>query len=125
MWRYRRAFADRDVFHFLDITAKLNRVSTETLPQRFEKLRKGQLSQYDALIAADICFWDELEDPVFLMVNRAIKAGVKDILISDPERPPFMRMAKRCIDKHGGAIKEVNTRGSIKARGVILSINNR
>ncbi|MEZ5503739.1 MAG: hypothetical protein R3E50_14165 [Halioglobus sp.] len=48
------------------------------------------------LIAADICFWDELVDPVFNMVNRAVRAGVKHIIIADPERSTFLDMARRC-----------------------------
>ena len=31
------------------------------------------------LIAADICFWDELVDPVYNLVKRAVNAGVKKV----------------------------------------------
>ena len=116
--------ADADVFPFLEITAKLNKVQTSHLKLKFEDLKKKQLAKFDLLIAADICFWDELESPVYNMVNRAIKAGVKQILISDPERPPFLRAAKRCLKKHGGELIELETRGSIVARGSILVIHN-
>jgi predicted nicotinamide N-methyase len=81
--------ADANVFPFLEATAELNKVETNHMVSRFEKLTTKQLSQYDMLVAADICFWDELVNPVYNMVNRAVKAGVKHILIADPERPTF------------------------------------
>lgn len=116
--------ADPDVFPFLDVAAALNGVSTAPLVSRFEKLTTRQLSQFDMLIAADICFWDELVDPVFNMVNRAIKAGVKQILIADPERPTFHEMAARCVDRHCADVIEWQTRSPIKASGAIMVIQN-
>ena len=116
--------ADPDVFPFLDVAADLNGVTTTPLVSRFEKLTKRQLSKFDLLIAADICFWDELVDPVYKMVNRAIKAGVKQIVIADPERPTFHEMAARCVDKHCAEIIEWETRSPIKAHGALLVIHN-
>lgn len=116
--------ADPDVFPFLDVAADLNGVTTTPLVSRFEKLTKRQLSQFDLLIAADICFWDELVDPVYKMVNRAIKAGVKQIVIADPERPTFHEMAARCVEKHCAEVIEWETRSPIKAHGALLVIHN-
>ena len=92
--------ADPDVFPFLEATANLNGVTATPLVSTFEKLSTRQLSEFDMLIAADICFWDELVDPVFNMVNRAVKAGVKHIVIADPERSTFFDMARRVETKH-------------------------
>jgi len=116
--------ADPDVFPFLEVAADLNGVVTTPLVSRFEELTKRQLSQFDLLIAADICFWDELVDPVYKMVNRAVKAGVKQIVIADPERPTFHEMAARCVDKHCAELIEWETRSPIKAHGALLVIQN-
>ena len=116
--------ADPDVFPFLHATAEVNGVRTRELVSRFEKLSTKQLSQYDMLIAADICFWDELVKPVTTMVNRAVKAGVKHILIADPERSPFFEIAERCADKHCAEVIEWSTRGSIEASGAIMVLEN-
>ena len=116
--------ADPAVFPFLNVAAHLNNVTTTPLVSRFEKLTTRQLRQYDMLIAADICFWDELVDPVYKMVNRAVKAGVKHILIADPERPTFHEMAARCASKHCAELVEWETRSPIKARGAIMIIEN-
>ena len=116
--------ADPDVFPYLQATAAINGVKTKPLVSRFEKLKTRQLEKYDMLIAADICFWDELVNPVYNMVNRAVKAGVKHILIADPERSTFFEMAERCIDKHCADIVEWQTRSPIKASGAIMVIEN-
>lgn len=116
--------ADPDVFPFLTEVAKLNKVSTEPLVKRFDQLSTKMLSDYDVLIAADICFWDELVKPVFNMVNRAVKAGVKHIYIADPERSTFLEMAERCMDKHCADLIEWKARGSMEARGAIMVIEN-
>lgn len=116
--------ADPDVFPFLQATAELNGVKTRALVSRFEQLSTKQLSKFDMLIAADICFWDELVNPVYNMVNRAVKAGVKHILIADPERSTFHEMAERCMDKHCADVIDWKTSSPIKARGAIMVIEN-
>ena len=116
--------ADPDVFPFLQATAELNKVEITPLVSRFEKLTTRQLSNFDMLVAADICFWDELVNPVFNMVNRAVKAGVKHILIADPERPTFHDMAQRCVDRHCAEVLPWQTRGPTAARGAIMVIEN-
>ncbi len=116
--------ADPDVFPYLRATAELNKVQTTQLVSRFEKLSTRQLSQFDMLIAADICFWDELVKPVTNLVNRAVKAGVKHILIADPERPTFHEMAERCADRHCADLVDWQTRTPIKASGAIMIIEN-
>ncbi|MFT7288236.1 MAG: putative nicotinamide N-methyase, partial [Halieaceae bacterium] len=63
--------ADSNVFPFLQVTAELNSVSTEHKVTRFERLRRADLAQFDTLIAADVCFWDELVNPVANLVRRA------------------------------------------------------
>lgn len=116
--------ADPDVFPFLEATAALNGVATTPLVSRFEDLRKRQLSEFDILIAADICFWDELVDPVFNMVKRAVNAGVKQVLIADPERSTFYDMARRCEKKFSAEIIDWETKTPIKARGAIMVLEN-
>jgi predicted nicotinamide N-methyase len=116
--------ADPDVFPFLEETAKLNGVQTTPLVSRFEKITTRQLSGFDMLVAADICFWDELVKPVYNLVNRAVRAGIAKILIADPERPPFYQMAERCVERHCAEIIEWQTSTPIKASGAIMVIEN-
>lgn len=117
--------ADENVFPYLNAVADLNRVETTPLVSRFEQLSVEQLSQFDMLIAADICFWDELAKPVSELVDRAVEAGVKRILIADPERAPFFVMADHCIEKHCAEVIDWQAKGaSIKAQGALMLIEN-
>jgi predicted nicotinamide N-methyase len=116
--------ADPDVFPFLKATADLNGVITTPLVSRFEKLTTRELSRFDMLIAADVCFWEELVDPVFNMVNRAIKAGVKHIVIADPERAPFFELVRRCEARHCAEILAWQTRPPFQARGALMVLEN-
>ena len=117
--------ADRNVFPYLEVTAALNGVHTRHRVTRFERLRQRELADFDTLIAADICFWDELVSPVANLVNRAIRAGVQRVIIADPERPTFHAMAERCLQRHGGELLEWRTRGPRAASGALLVIDNR
>lgn len=116
--------ADDEVFPFLQAVAELNKVSTTTRQARFQELRRKDLRNIDLLIAADICFWDELVDPVFKLIDRAVKAGVKQIVIADPERSSFLEMAERSMQKHYGDLLEWEISKPVKARGALLVIHN-
>ncbi len=116
--------ADEHVFPYLNAVADLNKTSTVTRKSRFEKLSKKQLAGYDMLIAADVCFWDELANPVFNMINRAVDAGVKHIVIADPERSSFFNMAERCVDKHCADLIAWKTSRPVVARGALLILEN-
>ena len=116
--------ADPAVFPYLEAVAKLNKVYTKTWIQRFERVRKKDLTNFDILFGSDICFWDELVKPVGNMIDRAIEAGVGKIIIADPERPTFQEMAKRRVNKHGGKLVEWRITGKVKASGSLLVINN-
>lgn len=80
---------DSDVFPFLEVLAVLNDVEVTPLPGRFEKLGPADLAAFDVIVGSDICFWDKMVKPLNRFVNRALEAGVKRIIISDPGRPTF------------------------------------
>ena len=99
-------------------------MTTTHSTRRFEKISRRDLAAFDTLIAADVCFWDELVNPVANLVDRAVSAGVKRIIIADPERPTFHTMAERCLERHGGELLSWRTRGALAATGALLVINN-
>ena len=116
--------ADKDVFPYLQANAAANGVGVTTRQSKFEKITTRQLKDIDLLIAADICFWDELVDPVYNLVKRAVKAGVKKVVIADPERSPFFEMAHRCEDKFCAEIVEWRTRKPVEASGALMVLEN-
>ncbi len=116
--------ADDAVFPYLDLHADINNANVSTLQKRFEKITTKELSNYDVLIAADVCFWDELSDIHFNLIKRAIKAGVKKIIYADPERAPFLELAERCADKLYAEVFEAELKRPVKARGGLMIIEN-
>lgn len=116
--------ADDAVFPYLQLHAEVNNVAITTKQQYFEKITTKQLAEYDLIIAADICFWDELADTVFNLVKRACKAGVEKIIIADPERPPFFNLAERCIDQYYAELEHHAINQPRRATGCLLVIEN-
>ncbi|WP_101757180.1 methyltransferase [Oceanicoccus sp. KOV_DT_Chl] len=116
--------ADSAVFPYLQLHAEANDVAIKTKRQYFEKITTKQLAEYDLIIAADICFWDELADTVFNLIKRACKAGVGKIIIADPERAPFFDLAERCIDQYYAELEHRAIDQPRRATGCLLIIEN-
>lgn len=92
---------DAEVFPFLEVQATLNGVSVKTKKRLFEKLSKSDLLGYDLLLAADVCFWEELVDTHKKLIKRAFNAGVKEIIFADPGRSTFLKLVDYCTEKYG------------------------
>lgn len=90
----------------------------------FESLTTEELNQYQYIIGSDICFWDEMTDPLFDLIERAIKSGVKKILIADPGRPPFWELGDRCAQKLNSEIITRRIYQPFKSEKYILAITN-
>ena len=92
--------ADSGVQAFFELHARHNAVSPSFLCQRFEQLYAKLLAQFDVIVGADICFWDEAAAPLMKLMDRAVEAGVKQIVVADPGRPPFWQLADHCAEMH-------------------------
>jgi len=95
---------DASVEPFLNLQASINKCSIEFQQRSFESLKNTELAQFHTVMGTDICFWDEMTTPLFKLIKRALGAGVKQILIADPGRPPFWELADRCVAKLGGEV---------------------
>ena len=95
---------DPSVKPYFDLQNKINGCELNFEACSFEALSYQTLSEYQYLLGTDICFWDELTQPLFDLIQKARTAGVKKILIADPGRPPFWALAERCADKLGSEV---------------------
>ena len=90
---------DPDVFPYLQLHAEINGVRVQAVEKGFDDLRIKHLRKFHALIAADVCFWDSMVEPLRRLFSRAVRAGVRLVLIADPGRSTFFRLQDR-IPKH-------------------------
>jgi predicted nicotinamide N-methyase len=116
--------ADKNVFPFLKLHAKANGVKIKRNNSRFENLKRNTLAKQDLILGADICFWKELVEPLYKMINKSIQAGVPRIIIADPGRSPFLKLAKRCIKNFDADLIEVKISKPNKKEGYLLIIES-
>jgi predicted nicotinamide N-methyase len=91
---------DEDVFPYLRVQSELNDVSVAEKIGGMDAMKKKDLQEFDLIIGADICFWDELVDEWFKLIRRAAQAGVKQLVLADPGRETFLELAERCDKKY-------------------------
>ena len=94
--------ADTAVFPYLQLHAERNGVHIATRHGTFADLGPQDLAAFDLIVGADICFWEELVEPLYQLVRQGVAAGVAEILLADPGRPPFDELCARCVP-HGDA----------------------
>jgi predicted nicotinamide N-methyase len=116
--------ADAAVFPYLNLHAEINGVDITTYEATFDKLKKKQLRDFQLVIGGDICFWDEMKKPVYKLVEKAIDSGVGQVIIADPGRPPFHKMAEKVIKRVGGEVKEWSIDDEVKASAYLLIVGS-
>jgi predicted nicotinamide N-methyase len=113
---------DREVFPFLNLHADLNGVKIKTVRRSFSGLTEKHLEGIDVMIGADICFWDNQVEPLKRLIGRALRQGVGLVLISDPGRPTFDKVAQHSQKKYDSEILDWTARSPRHIRGSILKI---
>ena len=89
--------ADAAVFPYLQLHAQHNGVHLATRHGTFAELTPQDLAAFDLLVGADICFWEDLVEPLYQLIRHGVAAGVAEILVADPSRPPFDELCARCV----------------------------
>jgi len=97
---------DNEVFPFLEVLAELNDVKVKPLVKRFEALKGKELGNFDVVVGSDVCFWDNMVKPLSRFINRALKNGVKRVVITDPGRPTFYELCDLVRKKHRVELSE-------------------
>jgi predicted nicotinamide N-methyase len=113
--------ADAKVFPYLDLHAEVNGVRVRHERLRFEQLTVARLKKVDVIVGSDICFWDPMTPILFNLIRRALRANVKQVIISDPSRSPFTALAERCADEITGDDVDVDVLARHMARPVRAS----
>lgn len=117
--------ADANVLPYLQLHAELNEVEIEAKRMTFQQLSVEKLKGFDLILGADICFWDEMTGLLFNLTRRALKAGVKQVIIADPCRPPFTALAERSLEAYDDKAEVVEKwlKRPVHASGELLIVN--
>ncbi|GAB1259023.1 hypothetical protein NBRC116494_35250 [Aurantivibrio plasticivorans] len=115
---------DEEVFPFLEVQAALNDVEVSTIKKGFEQVSKPLLKNYDLVFGTDVCFWDELVPMHFKLIKRALDAGVKNIIYTDPGRSTFYELAEKCKVKFNVEYLDWYSTEPDYFEGYILHIKN-
>lgn len=113
---------DSSVAPYLSLQADINNCKINFQQRSFESFKTAELASYDYLIGADICFWDEMTQPLFDLIDRARESCVGGIFIADPGRPPFWKLAEQCTNHFDIEIVSRRINQPFKTEKYILSI---
>ena len=114
--------ADPRVFPYLKLHAAINDVKIKTMEARFEDMKRKKLARQDVILGADICFWDSLIDPLYKLIRKAIRAGVQQIIVADPGRPPFDEVCNRCTAEFNSVVKQWSVAEPVRSNGYLLIV---
>ena len=115
--------ADATVFPYMDYHAHLNGVTIESVKLRYEKITKAMLGEFDMVIASDICFWDELTQPLIKLNRRCYQAGIERVVMTDPGREPFRQMAEACAQTYDAVYDNWSVPHPYNVSGLVLDIS--
>ena len=101
---------DPQVFPFVELHARLNSVQVRTMAASFRDVPEAVLDHLDLLIGADICYRGGLIDPLFALISRALERGARQVVLADPGRRPFRRLASQCEQRLDGRVQEWSVR---------------
>lgn len=114
---------DPDIEPFFNLHARTNQVDISFENSTFDRIRKRLLHPTDMIVGADICFWDELVEPLRRLIQRALRWQVGTILIADPGRQPFEDLAAHFESRRDTEILDWDTDLPFETSGRILAIH--
>ncbi len=116
--------ADANVLPYMQLHAEINGVKIEGRKTSFQQLTVEKLKGVDIILGADICYWDEMTGILYNLIARAKRAGVKQVIIADPCRPPFTDLVERCKKKYDNVEVEAKwLKRPVRASGELLIVS--
>ncbi|WP_187409214.1 methyltransferase [Saccharophagus sp. K07] len=116
--------ADSGVFPYVHSHEELNEVSVKTEQASFDQLKVDDFAQQDMVIGADICFWPSMVRELKTLIAKAIRAGVKKIILADPGRSTFLQLAEHCKENYITRLEPWQSAEQTTSKGMLLIIEN-
>lgn len=115
--------ADPNVLPCLQLHAEVNGLTMTAERRTFDRLTGAFLGEFDLILGADICFWDDLGRQLRNLIRRARRGGAGRVMIADPGRPPFHDLVDSCMARlETVAHREVRIRRPVRATGELLIV---
>jgi predicted nicotinamide N-methyase len=114
---------DSAVFPYVRLHADTNNVDITTMVTGFEDLAVVNMKNFEIIIGADICFWDNMFETLKTLILKALKSGVKAVILSDPGREPFEKLGRYFVEEGNGKIMNWVVTRPHPIQGRILRIN--
>ena len=87
---------DPGVAPFMALQSTVNQTDMGFAARSFESMTAEELASFETIIGTDICFWDDMTQPLFDFISMAIESGVERVIFADPGRPPFWDLVDSC-----------------------------
>lgn len=116
---------DSEVFPYLRLHSDINKVEIATVKKSFVELTGRHLKNIDVLIGSDICFWNKMVEPLKRLIDQALRAGVRLVLIADPGRTTFEKVAKYFAEKWKAEVLDWTVGRPRRTKGRILQIHGK
>jgi predicted nicotinamide N-methyase len=116
---------DSEVFPFLQLHAEINKTQISFQRKQYNGITCKVLSDYDYVIGSDICYYYEMVDPLRRLIRRALRSGVKSVVLADPGRGSFEELGECFCRKGTGEILDWTVRHPRFIEGRILKVTNR
>lgn len=116
--------ADSGVFPYVRSHEALNEVSVKTEQATFEQLKLDDFTRQDMIVGADICFWPSMVRELKLLIAKAMRAGVKKIILADPGRSTFLQLADHCRENYIARVEPWQSQEQTTSKGMLLIIEN-
>lgn len=117
--------ADPDVFPYVTAHAQLNSACVQTEQARFDGITDRCLAAQDLLLGGDICFWPELATQLRRLIERGLSLGVTKVILADPGRRSFMRLAAYCQHHLAETMVPWQMAARSKSGGYLLIVENK
>lgn len=114
---------DEEVYPYLNLLAEKNKVEGTFMHMDIDDIGRKILKKTDIVVASDICFCDSLIDTLRRFINRAKKASVSRIYLSDPGRWTFDDLAGKYENKKGADLIEWKVTKPVNMEGKILELS--
>ncbi|MCW9014531.1 MAG: hypothetical protein OQL06_12170 [Gammaproteobacteria bacterium] len=113
---------DFNVFAYQQLISQKNKVHIPFQDKKIRQFNKHDLSAFDVLMGADICYSTNLADEICRMCQCFCADADKEIILADKGCEPFLKLVERLADELPVTLHVVSIDLPLKADGYVMHI---